>query len=284
MLKKILPILLLWTAPLAAADPPPPGHSGIKPISEIPYYTTSVTRSGWEERTKEFRKWLSTGVRIGGGSGTMTHYQKKGNWMYIISCGHLFEQTRRSAEYYKENPRSATIEVFYKNDKKLSQPESFKAQVLCHVWMNGAHDVSLLRFHPDWQNPRVSPMVPVDYKGSSHYHSIGCDGRSEVAHYLVKHVQRRINGDVYEIVTTENSPRGGRSGGGLLNDKGELLGICSRAGGGYGYFSDWKQIHAFLEDEGYGFVLKRKSHQFRIIDRNNPQGIYDDDYYAFPQN
>jgi len=48
-----------------------------------------------------------------------------------------------------------------------------------------------------------------------------------------------------EILTTENGPRGGRSGGGVMTDDYQLIFICSRGGGGYGYWSSLHQIHKF---------------------------------------
>ncbi len=285
-MKLLLSILILLTTfNVAVADEPlPAGHKDIKPVIQLPYDATRYGRKGWEERGHEFIKWNATGVRIGGASGTMAYYDKKENWMYIISCGHMFGWTGRyGADYYKRNPAHYMIDVFYQNDVRLPQPKQYKAQLLCFVWIDSVHDVSLLRFRPDWNNPRVSHVVPKDYKGGDKfYHSIGCDGRTEVAHYLVNHHTRRESHGVIEIITNQNAPRGGRSGGGLFNDKGELLGICSRGGGPYGYFSDWSQIHNFLTEEGYGFVLKSRQ-SIPILDRNNPQGQYDDDYEAFPQ-
>lgn len=282
-MKHILAILfILFTANISLADPLPTGHPDVKPVTQLPYSRADYGRSGWEERGVEYSKWLFSGVRIGGASGTMAYYDKKDNWMYIISCGHMFGNTGRfDANYYKKRPQNYNIEVFYHNDKKLSQPKTYTAQLLCYVWQNDCHDVSLMRFHPDWSNPRVSSVVPKDYKGDAFYHSIGCDARTEVAHYLVKNYSRRQSYGVYEIITVQNGPRGGRSGGGLFNDKGQLLGICSRGGTGpnvgTGYFSDWTQIHNFLNEEGYGFVLKSRL-TIPIIDRNNPQGQYKEDY------
>lgn len=286
-MKNIFLCLILLSSSVFAAEAIPPfaGHSGVRPIAEMEFQPVLVDRPGWEERSPEFIKWLSTGVRIGGGSGTMSFYDRKDNWMYVISCGHLFPVGMKSAEQYRKSPRTVTIEVFYHNDKKLNSPKAYKAEVLCHVWDNVIHDVSLMRFKPDWENPWTSPIVPKDYElqKDKYYHSVGCDGMSEVAHYSVKFNSRRTARGVEEIVTSENNARGGRSGGGLLTDEGRLFGICSRGGGGFTYFTCWTQVYDFLKQEGYEFVLKSSpALELPIVDKNNPQGKYENDYIAFP--
>lgn len=258
------------------------------PIIELPYFETSFSKPGWEERGPEFIKWNSTGVRIGGGSGTLSYYDQESNFMYVVSCGHLFNQGKGTAAYYRSNPKFVTVEVFYHNEKKLSQPEAYKAEVLCHVWQSSIYDVSLMRFKPKWENPWTYPVAALDYEmqANSYYHNVGCDGRSEVAHYLVKFSQTNIRNGVEELICIENVARGGRSGGGLLSDDGKLVGITSRSDRvSTSYYSSFKQIHQFLQEQGFEFVLQGSNDWARdlpILDRNNPQGNYPRDYIPLP--
>jgi hypothetical protein len=260
------------------------------PISELPYFETVYSKPGWEERSPEFIKWNSTGVRIDnpGGSGTMSHYDPKENWMYIISCGHLFFEGTGSVDFYQKNPRTEKISVFYHNDKKLKSPKNYNAEVVCHIWKNNIHDVSLLRFKPDWENPWVTPMVSKDYTMSSGtwYHNVGCDGKSEVAHYLVKFSRSNVRNNVEELICVQNVARGGRSGGGLITDDQKLVGITSRSDRiSTSYYTSFKQIHQFLTEQKFEFVLIDKSNlanKIPIIDRNNPQGKYPPDYIPLP--
>lgn len=258
------------------------------PIIELPYYKTSYSRPGWEERGPEFVKWNSTGVRIGGGSGTLSYYDRANNFMYVISCGHLFNQGRGSASYYKSNPKFMTVEVFYHNEKKLDDVDSYNAEVLCHVWESNIHDVALLRFKPKWKDPWVKPVVSLDYspKTGEKFHNVGCDGRSEVAHYLVQFSKVNVRNGVEELICIENVARGGRSGGGLLSSDEKLVGITSRSDRvSTSYYTSYKQIHQFLKEEGFGFVLQDfndLARQIPIIDRNSQQGNYSKDYIPLP--
>jgi hypothetical protein len=141
-----------------------------------------------------------------------------------------------------------------------------------------------MRFHPDWDNPVYAPIAPEDYKPvvGKMYHSLGCDGRSEVAHYLVEFVTERQRGEVTEYVTQKNSPRGGRSGGGVMTDNVELIAICSRGGNGYGYWSSLNQIYKFLRKEKLDFLLETPVRKIPIKDMNNAQGTYPRDYIPIP--
>jgi hypothetical protein len=259
-----------------------------KPVKEIPYFKTA-TRPGWEERGPEFKKWLSPSVRINGGSGTLCYYDYKKNEMYAISCGHLFRSGRRSAAWYRKNPTYMTVEVFYHNDKKLSEPKKYKARVLGHVWgdsNSSIFDVSLMKFTPDWEEPWILPIAPLDYKlkKNKYYHSVGCDGRSEVAHYSVKYLEESASGNVSQIITIENSPRRGRSGGGVFTDDGQLVFICSRSNS-YAYWTSLKQIHKFLKEEGYAFVLEGGplARQVPIVDIANPNRQFSRNYIPLPR-
>jgi hypothetical protein len=267
---------------LGAASPP-------RYVSDIPYRPTppGFGRPGWEERTEEFRRWLAPSVRVtkgGGGSGTICYYDPEGNWAYVISCGHLFASGYKSREQYKKSPDTRKIEVFYHNEKKLDKAEAYEGEVLCHI-KQGIYDVSLLRFHPSWPDPWVCPIAPQDYQliPGKGYHSTGCDGLSETAHYLVTYIKEQGT-DPSEIVTKDNNPRGGRSGGGVMTDDYQLIFICSR-GNGNAYWTSLHQIHKFLKQEGFQDVLDGRTlaNRIPIVDRNGSQGSYPLNYIPFPQ-
>ena len=91
------------------------------------------------------------------------------------------------------------------------------------------------------------------------------------------------------VITTENSPRPGRSGGGLMSED-YYVGICwgttDLSGSGNGLFTPLKVVRELNEKNGYGWLndvsisLARK---LPIVDRNNPQGQYPPDYIPLPK-
>jgi hypothetical protein len=88
---------------------------------------------------------------------------------------------------------------------------------------------------------------------------------------------------VTEIRTTENNPRGGRSGGGVFTDDHQLVFICSRGGGGWGYWSSLHQIHKFLTAEGFEFVLIGSlARRIPIVDMDDPTKKYPKDFIPLP--
>lgn len=148
--------------------------------------------------------------------------------------------------------------------------------------------MSLLRFKPDWE-PNYLPIASEEFKYTQNMrlHSVGCDSGNEVAHYDVEVVGLR-DGSWPDLVTTRNSPRPGRSGGGLSTED-YFVGVCwgtsSYDGSGNGYFTPLKTVREYNKMNGYdwlnevGYSLAR---QIPIRDRNNPQHEYPNDYIPIP--
>jgi len=242
-----------------------------------------------EQRGKEFRKYLSVSLKISvsgaSGSGTIVVYDPDRNEAYVASCGHLWNGTR-SAEELKGKSVKCKVTTWYHNDIKLDKPKTYRAELL--FWSNTrGYDCSLLKFNPDWK-PRYFPIAPVDYptKKGTKQHSLGCDGGREVAHYDVEIVGFR--GD--DLVTNYNSPRPGRSGGGLLSDDGYYIGTCwgtsSYSGDGVGYFTPLKSIHQIYDRNNYGWILKIPrfglAQRIPIRDWYNPNKIFPKNYIPLP--
>ena len=217
------------------------------------------------------------------GSGTICYFDKAKNIAYVISCAHLF----RSENDAKDG---VIVEAFYKNGKKLSTPQSFKAEVIAVKIGGYADDISLLKFTPDWE-PTYFPIAKSDYnyEPGKILFSTGCDNASEVACYYIKILQLEQT----FLATIENSPRPGRSGGGLITEDGWFVGICVRTSdvGGYGtgYYVKLQTIHEFLKNKDFGWLLEVSKKQqnklllsIPIVDRNMPQGNYPQDYVPVP--
>ena len=260
-------------------------------VQDDPYSHLVYGAAPIEQRDIGVRKWLVAGVKINvrgaSGSGTIVYYDERNNTAFIQSCGHLWNGSM-NAEQCSKKKISCTINVWYHNQEKLPSPKSYPADVI--YYNNGeGQDCSLLKFTPDW-SPDYFPIAPKDFQFTPNMrlHSVGCDGGSEVAHYDVRVVGLRTFNGQQDLVTTENSPRPGRSGGGLMNDD-FYVAICwgtsDYQGVKNGFFTPLETVRAFNEKNGYGWlneVGNSLARQIPIIDRNNPQGKYPKDYVPLP--
>ena len=239
-----------------------------------------------ENRSFNVRKWLSAGVKISvkgaSGSGTIIYYESE--YAYVQSCGHLWNGNMTAIEGESQK-LTCEIITWYHNEEKLEKIKTYPAEVIYYT-NNKGQDCSLLRFKPDWI-PFYFPISPASFRfvPETYLHSVGCDGGREIAHYDV----RIIGEKDMNVITTENSPRPGRSGGGLMSED-YYVGICwgttDLSGSGNGLFTPLKVVRELNEKNGYGWLndvsisLARK---LPIVDRNNPQGQYPPDYIPLPK-
>lgn len=241
-----------------------------------------------EDRGPEYRKWLAVSVKIrvsgASGSGTICYYDDDTGWAYVISCGHLWGGNR---SFNGSAVGRAKIVTWYHNNKKLDSPKEYDAEVL--FWSNTrGKDCSALRFKPDWK-PDYFPIAPVNHpiRPGQHFHSVGCDGGREVARYEVEFVEYRGS----DLITRKNSPRPGRSGGGLMTDDGWYIAICwgtsdTRSGGGIGYFTPLKSIHDVFTANGHSWLLDvgHLAQQIPIRDWLFPGKEFSRDFIPIPKN
>lgn len=239
-----------------------------------------------EERGIEVRKWLSAGVKVdvglSSGSGTIIYYNNEDGYAYVQSCGHLWNGSMSAANRRKLNCKIIT---WYHNDKKLDKQRKYDAEVL--YYNNGkGYDCSLIRFKPDWI-PDYFPIAPEEfqYEKDMNLHSVGCDDAKEVAHYKVRFIG--IMSGNPSLITTGNSPRRGRSGGGLMTDE-FFVGVCwgtsDYSGEGNGFFTSIGIVRELNEKNGFGWINEAGSwlRRIPIVDRNNPQGKYPASYIPMP--
>lgn len=248
-----------------------------------------------EQRDASVRKWLAPSVKIGNrrgesGSGTIVYYDPKDNTAYVQSCGHLWNGNL-SGEEAKSKIVKCDIIIWYQNSNKLPQTKTYEATVLYYC-NNRGQDSSLVKFNPDWV-PEYFPIAPENYpiNQGMQLHSVGCDGAREVAHYEVTVVgMQAARGSYQDLITRNNSPRPGRSGGGLMSDEGFYVGICwgtsDKTGNGIGLFTPLSTIRNQNKNNGYAWLNEAKQtpppYRIPIIDRNGPQGKYPPDYIPTP--
>jgi hypothetical protein len=246
-----------------------------------------------EQRGPEYVKWMKTGVKImvsrASGSGTIVYFDPQSGEAYVQSCGHLWNGNM-TAEEGKTKNITCQVQTWYHNETKLPQPATYPASVIFYSNTRG-QDCSLLKFKPDWI-PDYYPIGPDNFvfQPNMNLHSVGCDGGREIAHYTIMVVgMRTVSGEWQDVVTAQNSPRPGRSGGGLMSDDGYYVGICwgtsDYSGTGNGYFTPLKTIRYFNQANGYGWlndVGVSLARQIPIVDRNNPQQRYPHNYIPLP--
>lgn len=252
-----------------------------------------------EQRGQEFRKYLSASVKIGiqngiystSGSATIVYYDSNKNIAYLASCGHLWDEGMMDAATAAKYKKTVKVIVWYHNDVKLPAPKTYTGTMIFYSNRMGC-DTSLITFQPDWI-PEYFPIAPLNYeiKPQSRQHSLGCDAGSEVAHYDVEIIGMQGS----DLVTRYNSPRPGRSGGGLMTEDGYYIGTCwgtsRKDGSGVGYFTSLPVIHSFWAKNGYGWLCEISpqaggnsiARQIPIVDKNNPQGDYKPEYILLPK-
>ena len=257
------------------------------PLVDNPQVNYQGTAAPKEQRGIEYRKWLAASVkiRVGGssGSGTIVYYDKEKNKAYVASCGHLWSGSRSFKP--GDSGKDCKVIAWYHNDKKLAEEKTYKAKVL--FWSNhSGPDTSLIAFTPDWE-PRYFPIAPLNHSipTGKRVHSCGADGGREVAHYDVeiKGIQGR------NLVTQYNSPRPGRSGGGLMDERYYIAtcwGTSNYNGSGVGYFTPLSGIHSYWGKNGHAWLLEipafGAAQELPVVDRNNPQGKYKKSYIPIP--
>ena len=246
-------------------------------------------------RDAQYIKWLSASVKIdvggGVGSGTIVYYDAATNVAYVATCGHLWGPRGRviSVDDAIKKPVSCKVVVWYHNNTKLPGPKAYPARVMFSSWRTNC-DTGLVTFQPDWK-PSYFPIAPANRPvvPGQRLHSLGCDGDTEVAHYDIE-VSGMESGD---LVTRYNSPRPGRSGGGLMDDTkyvGTCWGTSKTDGSGIGFFTPLAVIHSYwAKQKGYEWLLSVKDsgqepigRLYPIVDRNGPQGKYQPDYIPLP--
>ena len=266
---------------LAAATCLPIVNAQAQPV--YPLYRDSVSPGACvldEQRDQKYAHLLRVSVKIstggGSGSGTICHFDPHTGWAHVISCGHLWSGDRR---YDPSTKVKAKITAWYQSGGRLETPKTYDAEAL--FWSNArGYDVSLLRFRPDWQAEYAPIATCSPAQKGTPLNSMGCDGGGEVARYEV----RVESFSPPDIRTYMNSPRPGRSGGGLIDDAGRLVGICwgttdTSSGDGTGFFTPVDSIRVVFSKNGHAWLLDLAwdARAIPVVDHDDPtarHGMY----------
>lgn len=177
---------------------------GQSPDSEV-----SVTEPLPKQAT--VRVHLADGKMRDVGTGTIVHSTE--GQSTILTCAHIFKEVSTDAK--------VRVEVF--------TPGEILTYAATVVGGNHESDLAFLQI----KNRNPLPMVPLqpgalNLKQNETLYSYGCDGGA-IPSLLTQRVAKVNHFEGAENIVVDVAPVQGRSGGGLFNSSGELVGVCSGA-------------------------------------------------------
>jgi hypothetical protein len=116
---------------------------------------------------------------------------------------------------------------------------------------------SVARLAPPFERPKRFPAAAF---------TVGCNDKQNdfaptvKAATLVGLKIKKSGSEVAVLWETDKSPEPGRSGGPLLDEKGQVIGICLAydTGSNHGFFTHLDEIQAWMKKNGYAWVFENK--------------------------
>lgn len=166
----------------------------------------------------------------------------------VITCGHLFRES--------EGKAALTVEVFERVPGGIRAAGQVPAQLI-HYDLE--RDLALVGIWPS----RPVTVAPVASDGAriergDRVVSVGCShGDDPTA--LASRITTLDRYNAPPNVEASGAPVQGRSGGGLFNDQGQLIGVCFAADyeGNEGLYASLESIHAELAQNGLSEIYAR---------------------------
>lgn len=184
---------------------------------------------------------------VGHSFGTGTVVDVHGNEALILTCGHIFRES--------EGKGRILIDRF---DVKLSEPSTGTL-----ISYDIDRDVALVSVKLS-RPMQVAKLAPLQYQAqkSERVFSIGCNQGAPPT---------VLNGQINQVdkylgppnITVSGRPVNGRSGGGLFNADGELIGVCSAADPEIdeGIYGALPRVYYELDRNGLSFVYQGNDSQ-----------------------
>jgi thiol-disulfide isomerase/thioredoxin len=231
---------------------PSPGEmlrtSDLRETAEsVPIETESVPIAAEGTPSANHEKLLAATVRLrvdedqSHAYGTGTIIDSRSGQALVITCGHLFRESQGKGP--------VTVELFEPVAGGVRAAGEVRAQVISY---NLERDIALVGIWPS-RPVAVAPLAP---KGSAigrgdRVVSIGCSNGNDPTPLATRVTQLdRYQGPAN--IEAQGAPVEGRSGGGLFNAKGELIGVCFAADyqGNEGLYAALDAIHDELAEQG----------------------------------
>lgn len=200
---------------------------------------------------------LSAGVRIkvadGGGSsfGTGTIIDARQGQGLVLTCAHLFRNDANPGAPVGQ----ISVEIFEPTAGGVRVVERVAGEVLS---TDAERDVALvtIRLRSSVQPARVAASSTTAVRGAAVW-SVGCDHGADPT----VRTGRILTTDRYQSppsLTATGAPVVGRSGGGLFNEQGELVGVCFGASepDDEGFYAKLSSIHGELDKLGLTAIYR----------------------------
>lgn len=177
----------------------------------------------------------------GNSRGTGTIVDARSGEALVITCGHLFRDS--------EGRGPVSVELFEMTGTGPRVVAQVPGQVIGY---DLDRDIGLVSIRPN-RPVRVAPIAasPAAIQRGERVASVGCDHADDPT--LIPTWVTAI--DRYQgapNIEASGAPVEGRSGGGLFNEQGELIGVCFAADpeGNEGLYTGLTAIHALLDEKG----------------------------------
>lgn len=238
-----------YTMPASGANGAAEPSPRILPVNNSASAPTNAPAAASAESTTDLaNRLVQSTVRLrvqdangfGNGSGTIVH--NHGDEALVLTCGHIFRDSQGKG--------AILIDVFAGRGAT-----GVPGQLISYDLDT---DVALVSFKP---GVAVMP-APVAEKGASVVRgdaalSVGCDhGDAPAARPTQITSTRKFLGPDHVMAAGE--PAQGRSGGGLFNERGELIGVCNAADpqDREGMYAALSTIHTLLDKANLAFVYQ----------------------------
>ncbi|HEY3393599.1 MAG TPA: trypsin-like peptidase domain-containing protein [Lacipirellulaceae bacterium] len=166
----------------------------------------------------------------------------------VITCGHLFRAS--------EGKAPLTVEVFERVPGGIRAAGQVPAQVI-HYDLE--RDLALVGIWPS-RAVAVAPVAPdgARIERGDRVVSVGCS-RGEDPTALASRITTLDRYNAPPNIEATGAPVQGRSGGGLFNDQGQLIGVCFAADyeSNEGLYASLESIHAELAQNGLSEIYAR---------------------------
>jgi thiol-disulfide isomerase/thioredoxin len=195
-----------------APEPPPTVGTPVEAISERGHGVSSRPRTPVDPMTVSVRIRIEDGSSISYGTGTIIDQHQ--DEALVLTCGHLFRQLGENA--------SVSVDV--------PQPQGFATTPASVIdFRCDDSDIGLIAFRTECPLP-VAPLMPrgILLREGQSVCSVGCDHGANPSRrnsHITK-LNRFLGPANVEVA---QAPVQGRSGGGLFNDSGQLIGVCYAA-------------------------------------------------------